>query len=92
MNLLIWIIAGSIIGAMTGTILYVLKRAQSNSLLINIVTGAAGALVGGSLLAPIFGTGTINPQHYSNAKMLVAIASALVLLIIVNTFDQFNKH
>lgn len=92
MNLLIWIITGSVVGAITGTLLYALKRAQTNALLINIVTGAAGALVGGSLLAPIFETGAINPQHYTNAKMLVAIASALVLLIIVNTFDQFNKH
>lgn len=92
MNLLIWIIAGSIVGAITGTVMYLLKRAQGKELVINMVTGAAGALVGGSLLAPIFGTGSINPQHYSNAKMLVAIASALVLLIIVNIFDQFNKH
>lgn len=93
MNLLIWIITGGIVGVTAGAALHMSKRtSQRKELWLNTVAGAVGALLGGSLLAPIFGTGSIDPQHYTNAKLIVAIASALALLIIVNAFGQFNKR
>ncbi len=92
MNLIIWIIVGSLAGAVSYAIQALPKQAaQRTEPLLNIITGAIGALVGGSLLAPIFGNGNINAHHYTNGKLLVAIASATFLLIVINAFDVFNK-
>lgn len=66
--------------------------AQRQDLLLNTVVGAVGALLGGSLLAPIFGAGGIDIQHYTNEKLVVAISSALILLTVVNVFGRLNKH
>ena len=93
MNLLIWIIAGSAAGAISSILMHQAKpAAQRQDPLLNTVVGAVGALLGGSLLAPIFGTGGIDIQHYTNEKLVIAIAGALKLLTVVNFFGQFNKR
>ena len=43
-----------------------------------------GALLGGWLLAPLFGTGTINQGDFSLSGLLVSFLGAVILLAIVN--------
>ena len=49
---------------------------------------AIGALLGGWLLAPLFGTGTINSDDFSIAGLLVSLLGAIILLAIVNLFRR----
>jgi len=43
-----------------------------------------GALVGGWLLSPLFGTATINQNDFSMASFLVSLLVAIILLAVVN--------
>ena len=57
-------------------------------ILLNIIVGIVGALLAGFLLAPLFGTGTINANDFSLPSLLVSLLGAVVLLAIVNLFRR----
>lgn len=80
-NLILWLIAGAIVGWLAGMVMN--DRA---GLVTNIVVGIVGALIGGWL----FGRPTINNGFFNSAGVLnitalvVSFAGAVVLLAIVN--------
>jgi uncharacterized membrane protein YeaQ/YmgE (transglycosylase-associated protein family) len=47
-----------------------------------------GAFLGGLLLAPLFGTGTINQSDFSIGSLFVSFLGAIILLAIVNFFRR----
>ena len=49
-------------------------------MLLNIVVGIIGAFLGGLLIAPMLGTGTINQGDFSVSSLLVSLVGAVVLL------------
>jgi uncharacterized membrane protein YeaQ/YmgE (transglycosylase-associated protein family) len=53
-------------------------------MVLNVVVGIVGALVGGWLLSPLFGTGTINQNDFSLASLVVSLLGAIILLAVVN--------
>jgi uncharacterized membrane protein YeaQ/YmgE (transglycosylase-associated protein family) len=59
--------------------------------LLNIVVGIIGAFLGGLLLAPMFGTGTINQGDFSFSSLLVSLVGAVVLLAIVGFFRKRKR-
>jgi uncharacterized membrane protein YeaQ/YmgE (transglycosylase-associated protein family) len=81
MNFIIWIVVGGILGWLASL---VMRTDAQQGLLLNIVVGIVGALLGGWLLAPLFGTGTINQNDFSISSLLVSFLGAIVLLAIVN--------
>lgn len=81
MNFIIWIVVGGIIGWLASL---VMKTDAEQGMILNIVVGIVGALLGGWLLAPLFGTGTINQNDFSLGSLLVSFLGAIVLLMIVN--------
>ena len=81
MNFIIWIVVGGILGWLASI---VMRTDASQGLLLNIVVGIVGALLGGWLLAPLFGTGTINQSDFSISSLLVSFLGAVILLAIVN--------
>jgi uncharacterized membrane protein YeaQ/YmgE (transglycosylase-associated protein family) len=81
MNFLIWIGVGGIIGWLASI---VMKTNAQQGLILNIVVGVVGALLGGWLLAPLFGTGTINQNDFSAASLGISLLGAIILLAIVN--------
>lgn len=81
MNFIIWIVVGGILGWLASL---VMRTDASQGLLLNVVVGIVGALLGGWLLAPLFGTGTINQNDFSISSLLVSFLGAIVLLAIVN--------
>jgi uncharacterized membrane protein YeaQ/YmgE (transglycosylase-associated protein family) len=81
MNFIIWIVVGGILGWLASL---VMRTDAQQGLLLNIVVGIIGALLGGWLLAPLFGTGTINQSDFSISSLLVSFLGAVVLLAIVN--------
>jgi len=81
MNFIIWIVVGGILGWLASI---VMRTDASQGLLLNIIVGIVGALLGGWLLAPLFGTGTINQNDFSISSLLVSFLGAVILLAIVN--------
>jgi uncharacterized membrane protein YeaQ/YmgE (transglycosylase-associated protein family) len=61
-----------------------MRTDAQQGVILNVVVGVIGALLGGFLLAPMFGTGTINQNDFSLASLGVSLLGAVILLAIVN--------
>jgi uncharacterized membrane protein YeaQ/YmgE (transglycosylase-associated protein family) len=61
-----------------------MKTDAQQGVVLNVVVGIVGALVGGWLLSPLFGTGTINQNDFSLASLVVSLLGAIILLAVVN--------
>ena len=85
MNFIIWLIVGGLIGWVASMLM---RTDAQQGLLLNIVVGIVGAFLGGLLLAPLFGTDTINQNNFSPMGLLVSLLGAVILLAIVNLFRR----
>lgn len=81
MNLIIWLVVGGLIGWVASMLM---RTNGQQGLILNVVVGIVGALIGGWLLAPMFGSGTINQNDFSVASLGVSLLGAVILLAIVN--------
>ena len=80
-NLIIWLLIGGIIGWLASM---VMKIDAQQGIILNVVVGVVGSMLGGWLLAPLFGTGTINQDNFSPLALFVSFLGAVILLAIVN--------
>jgi len=85
MNIIIWLVVGGILGWLASL---VMKTDGQQGIFLNLVVGIVGALIAGFLIAPLFGTGTINSNDFSMSGLLVSFLGAAVLLAIVNMFRR----
>ncbi|MFO7278629.1 MAG: GlsB/YeaQ/YmgE family stress response membrane protein [Pseudomonadota bacterium] len=85
MNFIIWLVVGGIIGWIASKIM---RTDAQQGILLNIVVGIIGALLGGWLISPLLGQGTINQGDFSLGALLVSLLGAVVLLAIVNLFRR----
>ena len=85
MNFLIWLLVGGILGWIASL---VMKTDGQQGIILNIVVGIVGALIAGFVIAPMFGTGTINTNDFSASGLLVSFLGAAILLAIVNMFRR----
>ncbi len=81
MNFIIWLVVGGLIGWIASMIM---RTDGQQGIILNVVVGIIGAMLGGGLLAPMFGTGTINQNDFSIAGLGVSLLGAIILLAIVN--------
>ena len=81
MNLIIWLIVGGILGWLASI---VMRRDAQQGIVLNVVVGIVGAFLGGFLLSPLLGAGTINMNDFSVMGLLVSFLGAVILLAIVN--------
>ena len=49
-----------------------------------MVVGIVGALIGGWVISPLVGAGTLNQGDFSLGGLLVSLVGAIILLFIVN--------
>lgn len=87
MNFLIWIVVGGILGWLASMLMH--TDAEQGPFL-NIVVGIIGAVLGGWLIAPLVGAGTINQGDFSVAGLIVSFLGAVILLAIVNLFRRHS--
>jgi len=88
MNLIIYLIAGAIVGYIASRIM---RTNSQQGLLLDIVVGIVGAFVAGWFLTPIFKVGTIN-DAITLPTMLVSLGGAIILLFVVNLFRRGRRR
>ena len=84
-NWIIIIIVGGILGWLASI---VMRTDAQQGILLNIVVGIVGAILGGLLLAPLIGGGSITQGDFSIMSLLVSFLGAVILLAIVNLFRR----
>jgi uncharacterized membrane protein YeaQ/YmgE (transglycosylase-associated protein family) len=85
MNFIIWLIVGGVVGWIASMIM---RTDAQQGIFLNIVVGIVGAFLGGLLLSPLLGTGTINSSGLTVGTFLVSLGGAVILLAIVNLFRR----
>lgn len=79
MNIIIYLIAGAIVGYIASRIM---RTNSQQGLLLDIVVGVIGAFLAGYFISPLLGIGTIN-DVITIPTMLVTLVGSVVLLWIV---------
>ncbi len=81
MNIIIWLLVGGVIGWLASILM---KTDGQQGLILNVVVGIVGAMLGGWLISPLVGVGTINQNSFSLGALVVSFLGAAILLGIVN--------
>ena len=84
MGIIIWLIVGGIVGWLASMIM---KTDAQQGILLNVVVGIVGAFIGGWLIGPMVGAGSIN-DGFSIMSFIVSLVGAIILLAIVNLFRR----
>ena len=85
MNFIIWLIVGGIIGWLASMIM---KTDAQQGIILNVIVGIVGSFLGGWLIAPLLGTGTVNSGDFSIMGLVSSLIGAVILLAIVNLFRR----
>jgi uncharacterized membrane protein YeaQ/YmgE (transglycosylase-associated protein family) len=85
MNFIIWLIVGGIIGWLASMIM---KTDGQQGIILNVIVGIVGSFLGGWLIAPLLGTGTVNSGDFSIMGLVSSLIGAIILLAIVNLFRR----
>jgi len=88
MSFIAWLIVGGLLGWLASIIMGTNDRQGK---MLNVIVGIVGAFLGGLVLAPMFGTGTINQYDFSIGSLFVSLLGALILLFIVGLFRR-RRH
>ena len=78
MNLIIYLIAGAIVGYVASRIM---NTNSQQGTMLDIVVGVVGALIAGYVITPLLGVGTIN-DAINLGTMLVTLLGSIILLAI----------
>lgn len=81
MTFILWLVIGGLLGWVASIIM---RTNDKQGMFLNVVVGIVGALIGGWLIAPMLGTGTINSNDFSVASLGVSLLGAVILLGIVS--------
>jgi uncharacterized membrane protein YeaQ/YmgE (transglycosylase-associated protein family) len=84
MNLIIYLIAGALVGYVASRMMG--TNAQQGTVL-DIVVGIVGAFLAGYLITPLLGIGTIN-DGITLGTMVVTLLGSIILLWIVRAFRR----
>ena len=85
MNFIIWLIVGGIIGWLASMIM---RTDGQQGIILNVIVGIVGSFLGGWLIAPLLGTGTVNTGDFSIMGLVSSLIGAVILLAIVNLFRR----
>jgi uncharacterized membrane protein YeaQ/YmgE (transglycosylase-associated protein family) len=81
MNFILWLVIGGVIGWIASLIM---RTDGQQGIFLNVVVGIVGAFIGGLVLSPMFGAGTINSSGLNLPALLVSLGGAVILLAAVN--------
>ena len=75
MTFILWIVIGGILGWLASI---VMRTNAQQGILMNIVVGIVGAILGGLVLAPLIGGGSITSGDFSISSLLVSLLGAIM--------------
>ena len=79
MNIIMWMVAGAAIGWAAYAVLHF---NEDRGMIVSVVIGLLGGVVGGKLVAPMFGVVASIPDAFSMAALACALGSAAVVLFV----------
>jgi uncharacterized membrane protein YeaQ/YmgE (transglycosylase-associated protein family) len=85
MNFIIWLVVGGLIGWVASMIM---RTDAQQGIVLNVVVGIVGAMLGGWLISPLVGAGTVNQGDFSIGGLVVSLVGAVILLAVVNLFRR----
>ncbi len=85
MDFIIWLVVGGLIGWVASMIM---RTDGQQGIILNVIVGIIGAFLGGWLISPLVGVGTINQGSFSFGSLVVSLLGAVILLAIVNLFRR----
>jgi len=80
-NFIVWLVIGGLIGWVASMIM---RTDGQQGVFLNVIVGIIGAALGGWLISPLVGVGTINQGAFSIGALVVSLLGAVILLAIVN--------
>ncbi len=84
MNFIIWLVVGGLIGWIASMIM---KTNGQQGIILNVVVGIVGAVIGGWLIGPLLGAGSIN-DGITVMSFVVSLIGAVLLLAILSFFRR----
>jgi len=81
MNIIIWLVVGGLLGWVASKIM---NTDAQQGIVLNVIVGIVGAMLGGFVIAPLLGQGTINQGDFSVMGLVVSLVGAVILLGVVN--------
>jgi len=84
MGIIVWLIMGGLVGWIASIIM---GTSAQQGIILNVVVGIVGAMIGGFLIGPLIGAGSIN-QGITIMSFIVSLIGAVILLAIVNFFQR----
>jgi len=84
MGIIMWLVIGGLVGWIASMIMG--TNAQQG-IILNVVVGIVGALIGGWLIGPLLGTGSIN-DGITVMSFIVSLIGAVILLAILSLFQR----
>ena len=81
MNIVMWMLAGGILGWVGYTFL---GFNEKRGMLVSIIIGALGGVLGGKLIAPMFTAAAAVPGDFSASTLAFAVAVAATFLFVGN--------
>jgi uncharacterized membrane protein YeaQ/YmgE (transglycosylase-associated protein family) len=86
MHLIVFLIVGGLIGWIASIIM---RTDAQQGAIMNVVVGIVGSMLGGWLIAPLVGIGSITSQgNFNFAALGVSLAGTVVLLALWNLFQR----
>ncbi len=87
MGIIIWLIMGGIVGWIASMIMGTDGR---QGIILNVVVGIVGAMIGGWLIGPLIGAGSIN-DGITIMSFVVSLIGAIILLAILSLFQRGSR-
>ncbi|MDI9245141.1 GlsB/YeaQ/YmgE family stress response membrane protein [Marinobacter sp. CHS3-4] len=84
MGIIIWLVMGGLVGWVASLIM---GTDGQQGIILNIVVGIVGALIGGWLIGPLLGAGSIN-EGITVMSFVVSLIGAVILLGILSLFQR----
>ena len=81
MNLIIWLIAGGVVGWLASLLM---RTDGEQGVLLNVLVGIVGAAIGGWVISPLVGIPSINDGSLALGALVVSLLGSVVLLAIVD--------
>lgn len=87
MGIIIWLIMGGVVGWVASLIM---GTDGQQGIILNVVVGVVGALIGGWLIGPLLGAGSIN-EGITVMSFIVSLIGAVILLAILSLFQRKSR-